>query len=133
MYDYTRICAHVHRQSLIFFGGKLREFGINAGQFPPLMCICDHPGFTQDQIADEVRIDKSTVAKVIKQLIESGFVRREENPADKRSYFVFPTEKARETYPKIAEEKRRWHESLLENLTEAEREVLRMLFEKLKI
>lgn len=132
-YDYTRICAHVHKQSMIFFGNTLKEFGINAGQFPPLMCVCEYPGLTQEQIAEQTKTDKSTVAKMIKQLMEAGLIVRKGNPDDKRSYHIFPTRKALKIYPGIAEKKRRWHESLTRNLTGAEKAILGMLLDKLNL
>lgn len=132
MHDYTRICAHVHKQSMAYYSMRLREYGINAGQFPPLVCACENPGLTQEQIAEKTRTDKSTVAKMIKQLVEGGWIRRRPHPDDKRSNLIFPTDKALTLYPTIAEEKRKWHEALTADLTDAERMVLWMLLEKLK-
>ena len=131
--DYTMTFAHLHKQSNIFLANRLRELGINVGQFPHLMCVCGHPGITQDEIATRTKTDKSTVAKMVKQLAELGFVKRKDNPEDQRSYFVFPTAKALRVYPAIAKEKRRWHDVLLGNLTPAERQILDLLLAKLVI
>ena len=131
--DYTMIFAHVHKQANMFLANRLKELGINVGQFPHLMCLCDHPGITQDEIAERTKTDKSTVAKMVRQLADAGFVRRCENAHDKRSHFVFPTQKALDIHPAIAREKRKWHAELTKNLTPAERSVLDMILTKLRI
>jgi Transcriptional regulators len=129
--DYTMIFAHLHKQSNIFLAPRLKELGINVGQFPHLLCVCDKPGIMQDEIAVRTKTDKSTVAKMIRQLVDAGFVTRHENIDDRRSHLVFPTKKALAVYPRIAEEKCVWHASLTATLTEAERQILAMLLAKI--
>lgn len=131
--DYTMLFAHVHKQSNIFLADRLKELGVNVGQFPHLMRVCATPGLTQDEIAEKTRTDKSTVAKMLKQLDGAGFVTRKGNPGDKRSLLVFPTQKALDVYPAIMKEKRRWHEKLTGGLTATERHVLDMLLAKIAI
>ena len=132
-YDYTRTFAHIYRQSVVFYAARLKELGLNGGQLPHLLCVCDHPGLTQEQIAEKTRTDKSTVTKMLKQLVEMDLVERRGNADDRRSYNVFPTQKALAIYPIIAAEKRRWHEALTRDLTDTEREILRLLLEKLRV
>ena len=129
--DYTYIFAHIHKQSNIHLAPGLKEYGVNVGQFPHLMCVCDNPGLTQDEIAVKTRTDKSTVAKMIKQLVDSGFVRRSDNAEDKRSHFVFPTARALKIYPLIVREKRKWHDLLMSNFTQTERQIFDVLLAKL--
>lgn len=129
--DYTMIFAHLHKQSNIFLAPRLKEMGINVGQFPHLLCVCEKPGITQDEIAVRTKTDKSTVAKMMRQLVDAGFVTRHENIDDRRSLLVFPTKKGVAVYPRIAEEKRQWHNSLTENLTDVERQVLGMTLAKI--
>ncbi|MCC8189124.1 MAG: MarR family transcriptional regulator [Planctomycetes bacterium] len=131
--DYTYHCAHVHKQSNIFLATRLKQLGLNVGQFPHLMCVCSNPGLTQDQIALKTKTDKSTVAKMVKQLVDAGFLTRKDNTEDKRSYFVFPTQKALDAYPEIAAEKRKWHAILTSNFTDTERKIFDLLLVKLKI
>lgn len=129
--DYTMIFAHLHKQSNLFLANRLKELGINIGQFPHLMCVCDNPGLTQDEIAVKTKTDKSTVAKMIRQLVDAGFLRRKDNAGDKRSHFVFPTRKALAIRPAIAKEKQKWHAELTGALTEAERHIFAILVQKI--
>lgn len=131
--DYSKMFAHLHKQSNLFFAERFKDLGISAGQFPYLLVVCDNPGLTQDEIAAKTRTDKSTVAKMVGQLEKTGFLRRKENPDDGRSRCVFPTARGLETYPAIAKEKEAWHALLLENFTETEKLVLDILLQKLNI
>lgn len=131
--DYTYIFSHVHKQASIHLAPRLKELGVNVGQFPHLMCVCNNPGITQDEISVRTKTDKSTVAKMIKQLLDAGFVKREDNADDKRSHFVFPTQKALRIYPAIVKEKQDWHDTLTRSLTSEERQIFDLLLAKLPI
>ncbi len=74
------------RNGRIFYNRKLARLGLKSGEFLFVLCINDHPGFTQDQLAEELSINKSTVARAVAELIDKGFVYRESNA--KESVFI---------------------------------------------
>lgn len=130
MEDLSMYVSVTARRTQIFYTEKLKELGISSGQFMYIVSICDHTGQTQDELAHRLIIDKSTVAKVLVQLETSGFITKEINVNDRRSFHIFPTAKALSAYPYILEIKAAWHQKMTENLSELEREIFAKLMEK---
>ena len=58
-----------------------------------LMLLSFKDGMTQSELMKATHMKGSTVSVAINKLEELGFVRRVDNPADKRSYRIFLTEK----------------------------------------
>lgn len=58
-----------------------------------LMLLSFKDGMTQSELVNATHMKGSTVSIAINKLEEMGLVRRVDNPADKRSYRIFLTEK----------------------------------------
>lgn len=58
-----------------------------------IMFLFHHPGAAQRSMADFIGVTGSAVNQVVKSMLEDGFLRKEPDPADKRSYKLFLTEK----------------------------------------
>jgi DNA-binding MarR family transcriptional regulator len=57
--------------------------------------------YTQQFICDHLKIDKVSMVRIIDKLISIGFVKRIQNPVDRREYFVELTPKAVAVMPEI--------------------------------
>lgn len=121
----------LHRQSDIFLTKKLSDLGLSSNQFIYIMCLCEHPGISQEQLSAYLRVDKGSVAKSVHQMSELGYIRRTVSETDKRQYELFPTEKATDVYPKIHEIIMEYEKYITRNLTPIESDILRSLLEKL--
>jgi len=64
--------------------------GIGMGQYPFLLSICETPGIRQDNLADALYLNKSSVARALTQLEQNGFLTRTVDPADRRAYCIHP-------------------------------------------
>ncbi|MGL4490310.1 MAG: MarR family winged helix-turn-helix transcriptional regulator [Rhizobiaceae bacterium] len=60
------------------------------------------PGLTVAELLDILRITKQSLARVLKQLIDSGHIAQVTGPKDKRQRELYPTEKGRELAVKLA-------------------------------
>lgn len=120
------------RKGLVHLKLPLEELGVTTGQYMYLIVLCEQEGLSQEHLAELVGINKSTTAKVISQLMEEGFVTREQDPEDKRGYKVYPTKKARAIYPKIIKLLKEWNEKLLDGISEDERDTLYRLLDKVE-
>jgi DNA-binding MarR family transcriptional regulator len=60
------------------------------------------PGLTVAELLDILRITKQSLARVLKQLIDSGHIAQVTGPKDKRQRELYPTEKGRELALKLA-------------------------------
>lgn len=96
--------AVLYRYTQAAMSRRLEPLGISAGQYPRLLFACREPGVSQDRMTAGLFYNKSSIARAIASLEAEGFLRREIDPADKRSYRVFPTEKAWAVVPVIQRE-----------------------------
>ncbi len=92
--------------------------------------VCRHPGCLQEELAEELLVDKSNVARQLNQLELAGYVTREVDTEDRRCRRVYPTQKALDYLPRAIAVRTQWRDALLEEFTEAERETLAALMER---
>lgn len=88
--------AILGRFQQMYLARGLEPMGIGFGQYSLLMAVCDSPGIQQDDIAQQLFLNKSSVARGLSTLEENGFLYREINSKDKRAYNVYPTQKGLE-------------------------------------
>lgn len=73
---------------------RLQPYGVGMGQFGMLLRVCARPGIRQDDLAQAVLLNKSTVARGVAQLEQNGFLTRRRSEEDRRVYQLYPTDKA---------------------------------------
>ena len=86
-------------------------------------CITKNEGMSQDEISHYLCLNKSTVARALSILEESGFVRRESDAKDKRILRVYSTEKMREAVPRVREIAKEWNEMIAMDISEEEMKI----------
>ena len=85
-----------------------------------VLAICREPGRSQDELAKDICIDKSGVARALASLESKGFVERKTDPENKRRTLVFPTEKMLETLPSVRKITAEWNNLCTEGISEDE-------------
>lgn len=120
-------CTQMERSAM------LKDAGLSGGQVPYLLRLCRKPGLPQEEIARELYLNKSSVARQIAALERQGFVRREPSPEDRRQQLVYPTEKALRILPELRKTVRSWNEYLLQELSEEEKLQLQAVMERISL
>jgi DNA-binding MarR family transcriptional regulator len=110
----------IHRTHIIHLNNEMKDLGLTAGQFPFLIHLSHKEGITQDDLAIHLHIDKGTVARALKKLEDNGFIYREINPKNRRSYLLFLTEKGRHIIPQIRNIDKEWEDSVCSNFQDKE-------------
>lgn len=113
-----------------YLNWALEPCGVNSSQYLFILNICRDPGITQDRLPERICVNKSTVTRTLAQLEKNGFIERKINPADKRTTNVYPTERARQVYPRIMEVIAVWDEAVTSTLAPEEREQLLSLLQR---
>ena len=103
--------------------------GIHARLF---MAICRTPGCSQDQLAKRMWCDKSTIARQMELLEKKEFITRKPSEKDKRVLCVYPTEKMLAIQPDLQKAMEQWEATLLQDLTDAEKEQLNALLTRVR-
>lgn len=127
-----------HLTAISRCGKEYREAYLSEGETPSrharyLLEICDLPGLSQERLSRRLLVDKSTVARQCAILEDARLIRREPSPEDKRILQVFPTERALELLPRLAEAWDSWEELLTQDLTEEEKKMAANLLAKMKV
>ncbi|MBQ6878196.1 MAG: MarR family transcriptional regulator [Oscillospiraceae bacterium] len=85
-----------------------------------VLAICREPGRSQDELAKDICIDKSGVARSLASLESKGFVERKADPENKRKLLVYPTEKLLEIIPSVRSVTAEWNKIVSEGISEEE-------------
>ena len=83
---------------------EFKQYELTRGLYAYLARICEHPGIIQGQLAELIRIDRTTTAHAVKRLIDGGLVYREPLPGNQKSKVLYPTEKGQAIYPILKRE-----------------------------
>ncbi|HDX9580458.1 TPA: MarR family transcriptional regulator [Bacillus pseudomycoides] len=75
---------------------RLKSYDINARQYGVLIKTNEKPNLSQKEIADELKIDRTTMVDFIDHLESLQYVNRIKNPKDRRSYCIQITNKGQE-------------------------------------
>jgi MarR family transcriptional regulator for hemolysin len=99
---------------------RLKHLGIEKNF--SILVLIDKMGdhCSQKFIADTLHIDKTIMVGVLDHLGELGFIKRTQNPSDRRQYWIQLTEKGKAYMPEIKEVVNHLNESVLSGLSPSE-------------
>jgi DNA-binding MarR family transcriptional regulator len=112
------------------FGEVLAPLRLRPKQFGMLTVLASEDSLSQQQLANWMRIDRTTMVALIDSLEERGWVRRLRNPADRRAYLLRLTPSGRRVQARGSELVARAEDITFASLTTAERERLIELLTK---
>lgn len=119
------------RFSKIYLNKIFEPLHINSSQHMFILKACENEGMTQDMLPSAVYINKSNVTRALEQLKTQGFIKKCENCEDKRSFQLYPTEKAKAAYPKIIDAEEKWAQILTMGFSEQEKEQVQQLLRRM--
>jgi len=112
---------------------SLRENGVGTAEIDLIHALRHNPGCTQAKLAEILNADKAAIARRTRNLEAKGYLIRKEDPADKRSNLVFPTEKAQTLKTSKAEIESSFYAFLVSALDDKETETFAALLDKLYV
>jgi len=80
----------------------LRNFGFGRAHHRVLHFVNRHPGMKVADLLDVLKITKQSLGRVLKQLIDQGYVVQKEGESDRRQRLLFVTPKGRTLAMKLA-------------------------------
>lgn len=123
----TKIAREAEKLVLL----SLREEGVGTAEIDLIHALRHNPGCSQAKLAEILRADKAAIARRTKNLEAKGFLIREDDPADRRSQLLYPTEKAEAMKSSKTEIEASFYEYLLSGLSREEAETFAALLDKL--
>lgn len=123
----TKIAREAEKLVLV----SLREEGVGTAEIDLIHALRHNPGCTQAKLAEILHADKAAIARRTKNLEAKGYLIRTDAPNDRRSQFLYPTEKAEEMKSSKEEIESSFYEYLTSTLSESEAETFAELLDKL--
>ncbi len=74
----------------------LAEYGFGRAHHRVIYFVGRHPGMTVSQLLDILRITKQSLARVLRQLVDEGFIEQVQDRADGRRRLLYLCDKGRE-------------------------------------
>ena len=111
---------------------KFKELGLQKSQFLYLIRIHEHPGINLIQLSSMLKVDKTTTTKVVQKLLDKGFITKEKDAIDRRSYNLYPTSKSIDIYNEIIAEENRNIDICFKGFDENQKETVYELVKKMR-
>ncbi len=123
MSKFMKMLNNISRSQAVYRNSKIAADDLQSCHYAFILAICREPGRSQEDIAKELCVNKSTAARNINYLEENGYVIRKPLPNDKRQLSVCPTEKMLAVLPLVRSASKEWMELLSEGIPENELEI----------
>ena len=121
----------LHQIHAALFAEEAAGLDITPPQFGVLSVIAVQPGLDQSAIAEEIGVDRATLASVVARLEAAGLVRRTISKADRRQKLLSLTPRGRTILARMQGPVQRAQERVLEPLPAKEREQFLKLLHRL--
>ena len=93
--------------------------------------IVEKPGISQDGVAKDLKMDKSSVAKIVMKAVKEGYITRQVNQEDHREYQLYITSLGEESVDCFLKALEAWQNDVLQILSETERQEFAELYDKI--
>ena len=124
-----RYISQIYRKGNSFISKEISKFGIGSGQIMFLMQLYKKDGISQEELAENLHIDKGTTCRAIKKLEEESFLIRVKDENDKRAYKLYLTEKSKDMEGILYE----WEKHISKDLSQEEVDFLLTVLKKICI
>ena len=123
MARFMKMLNNICRSQAIYRHSRISAEDLQSSHYAFVLVICREPGRSQEDLARELCVNKSTVARNINYLEEQGYVSRSPLPHDKRQFSVYPTEKAMKELPEFRAASSEWMALLSEGIPQEELDI----------
>lgn len=80
----------------------LDKFGFGRAHHRVLHFVYRHPGLRVADLLDILKITKQSLGRVLKQLVDEGYIAQEEGQIDRRERLLYPTARGKELADRLA-------------------------------
>lgn len=109
---------------------EFKELALSKGQYLYLVRIYENPGIIQEELANLLKVDKTTASRALKKLMTAGLIMRQNSAQNQKNKHLFVTAKGKELYAIIKRENDHSEKMALTGLTASEKVQLEQLLTK---
>jgi len=117
----TKKIALLYWASRKQFTRKISPLPFGPGQGAFLIYLKEDSNVSQEELVSRIGVDKAIGTRVIRKLIEAGYIRRQRDPADHRAYLLSLTAAGAAMKPVILDILDSMNESLFREFSDEER------------
>lgn len=121
------LMAKANQKSQSYMKKKLQPYGLTTVQHLILEVVMEHEGLTTGEIGKLLISDNATVSGVLDRMTESGWIKKETDPDDKRVTRIYLGEKVGEIKSLVLDERESVNEDLLKNFSTEEKVLFKRL------
>lgn len=121
------LMAKANQKSQSYMKKKLQPYGLTTVQHLILEVVMEHEGLTTGEIGKLLISDNATVSGVLDRMTESGWIKKETDPDDKRVTRIYLGEKVGEIQALVLDERESVNEDLLKNFSTEEKVLFKRL------
>ena len=127
-----KMLNNISRSQAIYRNSRITASDLNSCHYAFVISICRKPGRSQEEIARDLCLNKSTVARALNSLETNGYILRTPLPNDKRQFSVHPTEKMLGVLPEVRKASAEWRDLLSEGISESDMEIFNSVLERME-
>jgi DNA-binding MarR family transcriptional regulator len=109
-----------------------RLFGLKIPEWRLIAVIAEGRGMTQQSLCVATRMDKVTVSRAARALVERGLVARQAIDDDRRSHLLSLTKTGRALYDQVAPKALELEAAIFDGFGEAEQEALKDMLDRIE-
>ncbi|MBE6533708.1 MAG: MarR family transcriptional regulator [Ruminococcaceae bacterium] len=132
MSKFMKMLNNISRSQAIYRHGKISATDLHSSHYAFVLAICREPGRSQEELAKELCLNKSTVARTLTCLEEKEYIKRTALPHDKRQFSVYPTDKMLKILPEVKNASYEWMSLLSEDINQEELEIFNSVLERME-
>lgn len=126
------VLADVSRLMRRSFNERARRIGVTRPQWQVLTVLTRQEGCNQGRVAELLDIEPITLSRMIDRMEDAGLVERRRDPADRRAWRLFLTDRARDLIGELRPMGREVTDIALEGISKRRQEALRDTLEQIR-
>lgn len=131
-YKSIRHIGSIYRSLEYISNVEFKQFGLNNNQYVYLVRIGEYPGIISNDLSKLIKVDKTTVSRNIKRLIEMKFITRVDTDDNRKEKKLFLTENGKAIFNRIIAEHEYSNQKILTGLSDDEIRIFNQLLQKVE-
>lgn len=127
------LLAQVSRLMRRAFDGRAREIGVTRPQWQVISILAMNEGINQGGLADMLEVEPITLGRMVDRLQDAEMVERRPDPADRRAWRLFLTDKARGLLEQLRPLAIETMDIAQEGMSQSEREALLVALRTMRV
>jgi DNA-binding MarR family transcriptional regulator len=115
------------------FDARVRELGMTSPQARMLLILHVTEGENQGFYAERLEVEPISLTRMIDRMEDAGLIERRRDPADRRAWRLFLTQRSHEVIDQVREGLAGLEEEMLAGLSATQREALGTMLETIRV